>query len=526
VTTLIDEHLKTLDAAFDPYVAIRRHTYADVLREHRRSRPHVMAAYDGVHAFTFLELDQRVNRLATALRARGVGAGDRLLWLGQNSFKILELLLAAAKLGAALCPANWRMSVPEVRRTIDDFDPKVIFWQEAETGEVQRTARMGWQEGRLWIQHDGHERDCFNDLIEEGQDIDDERDVDPDSSLLGIYTAGFTGRPGAAMLSHSALLLQGLLASRAQAVTESSSYMVSGPMFHIGVLMGGLATFLMGGAGIFVARPEPEEMARLIAERRVTHGFIPQPLVARMAEAVQKHGYDVSSLFAKPDLSDWEHPLMMPAGAPARLNRRNFGQTEISGTVVAGWMGGEGAGRPNPFTQIKLLDNDGKEVPPGATGEISVRGPFVMNGYWNRPEINADRSRSGWHRTNDLGRRLADGSLVFVGPKTTMIKTGIENVYPSEVEGCIKQIDGIGDVCIMGVPDPVWDQNVKAVVVLKPGAEVTAEQIIDQCRQNIASYKKPKIVVFVDALPKTADGQIDREAVDAAHGGGGYPRIG
>jgi acyl-CoA synthetase (AMP-forming)/AMP-acid ligase II len=111
----------------DPYVAIQQHSYADVLREHRRSRPHMIAAIDGGHSFTFTELDQRVNRLVFSLRKRGIGRGDRLLWLGQNSFKVLELLLAAAKLGAMLCPANWRMSVNEVRRTIDDFDPKVVF---------------------------------------------------------------------------------------------------------------------------------------------------------------------------------------------------------------------------------------------------------------------------------------------------------------------------------------------------------------------------------------------------------------
>jgi long-chain acyl-CoA synthetase len=177
-------------------------------------------------------------------------------------------------------------------------------------------------------------------------------------------------------------------------------------------------------------------------------------------------------------------------------------------------------------TQVKLLDDAGNEVAPGAVGEISVRGPMVMNGYYNRPEENARRTRDGWHRTNDLGRRLTDGSLVFVGPKTTMIKTGIENVYPTEVETCIGQLEQVAEVCVIGVPDPVWDQNVKAVVVLRPGAELTAEAVIEQCRANIASYKKPKIVTFVDSLPKNGSGQIDRDAVDATHGGGGYPKIG
>jgi long-chain acyl-CoA synthetase len=510
----------------DRYLAIQQHSYADVLREHRRSRPHMIAAIDGGHSFTFTELDQRVNRLVSSLRKRGIGRGDRLLWLGQNSFKVLELLLAAAKMGATLCPANWRMTVNEIRRTVDDFDPKVVFWQEAETGEVHRKSRLGWSEGRLWIQHDGAEIDCFNDLIDEGEDEDPDLVIPSDTPLLAIYTSAFTGRPGAAMLSHNSLLLQALINARGQAVDEDTRYMVSGPMFHIGVLMGGLATFVCGGTSVFVARPDAAEMARLIAEHKVTHAFVPQPLVARMAETALAEKLDVSSLFATTDLSDWDHPLVLPPHAPARRNRKNYGQTEISGTVIAGWMGGEGAGRPNPVTQVKLLDDAGNEVAPGAVGEISVRGPMVMNGYYNRPEENARRTRDGWHRTNDLGRRLTDGSLVFVGPKTTMIKTGIENVYPTEVETCIRQLEQVAEVCVIGVPDPVWDQNVKAVVVLKPGAELTAEAVIEQCRANIASYKKPKIVTFVDSLPKTGSGQIDRDAVDATHGGGGYPKIG
>jgi long-chain acyl-CoA synthetase len=287
----------------DSYLAIQQHSYADVLREHRRSRPHMIAAIDGGHSFTFTELDQRVNRLVFSLRKRGIGRGDRLLWLGQNSFKVLELLLAAAKLGAMLCPANWRMSVNEVRRTIDDFDPKVVFWQEAETGEVHRTSRLGWSEGRLWIQHDGQDFDCFNDLINDGEDEDPDLVIPSDSPLLAIYTSAFTGRPGAAMLSHTSLLLQALINARGQAIDEDTRYLVSGPMFHVGVLMGGLATFVCGGTSVFVARPDAIEMARLIAEHKVTHAFVPQPLVAKMAETALTEKLDVSSLFTKPDLS-------------------------------------------------------------------------------------------------------------------------------------------------------------------------------------------------------------------------------
>lgn len=511
---------------YEAYRDIRLHGFGDLLREQRRSRPHMPAAVEGDLRLSFTELDARVNRLVTALRDRGIGAGDRLLWLGQNSVKLLEVLFACAKLGAILCPANWRMTVAETRETIADFDPKVVFWQEVETGEVHRTSRLGWQDGRLWVQHDGSDHDCFDVLLESGRDEDDQLRVDPDLPLLAIYTAAHSGRPGAALLSHTAILLQAMLSARGQAIDESTCYLMSGPMFHIGVLMGGFATFASGGCCVIVPRTDAADVARLIDAERVTHGFVPQPLLPGMIEAVAEHGYDLSSLFSTADLSDWAGPIVMPPHAPQRARRGGYGQTEIMGFSILLWLGGEAAGRPNMFTQVMLLDDDGNEVLDGENGEIAVRGPLVMCGYWNRDEENDYRTRAGWHRTRDLGVRRPDGSLAFVGPKTTMIKTGVENVYPVEVENCLRQHPAVADACVIGVPDPRWDQNVKAVVVLKSGEAGDPQAIIAHCKARIASFKKPKIVVFVDGLPRLPTGALDRAAVDAAHGGGGYPRVG
>jgi long-chain acyl-CoA synthetase len=173
--------------------------------------------------------------------------------------------------------------------------------------------------------------------------------------------------------------------------------------------------------------------------------------------------------------------------------------------------------------QIRILDDAGRELPPGEVGEICVRGPTVMNGYWRRPELNAQRRRGGWHRTNDLGRREPDGSLTFVGPKVQMIKSGAENIYPAEVEGCLRQHPAVADAAVIGVPDATWVQSVKAIVVLKERAAATEQALIEHCRAHIASYKKPRVVVFADALPRTPHGAVDYAALDAAHGGGGYP---
>jgi long-chain acyl-CoA synthetase len=145
-----------------------------------------------------------------------------------------------------------------------------------------------------------------------------------------------------------------------------------------------------------------------------------------------------------------------------------------------------------------------------------------MNGYWNRPDETAHRFRNGWHHTNDLGRRETDGSLTFIGPKTKMIKSAAENIYPAEVEGCLKRHEAVADAAVIGIPDPTWTQSVKAVVVLHEGAQATADELIAHCRDHIASYKKPRSVEFVAALPR-AGFAVDYDALDAQFGGGAYP---
>jgi len=509
------------------YPRIRRYGLGDLLREQRRSRPQMTAVIDAQHRYTFAQLDARVDRLVQVLKSQGVGENDRLLWLGQNSFRVMEVLLAAARLGALLCPANWRMTAQEARETIEDLRPKVVFWQEAEIGEAHRATRAAGQDPHHWIQHDAAEDDAggYEALLAAAPALDEDAPVDPERPVLAIYTAAFDGRPNAALLSHTTLLLQGLLNLHSQSIDERSSYLVSGPMFHVGVLMGTLATFVAGGRCVFVPRADARQLLELIAAERVTHGYLALPTIEQMRALNRDGRYDVSSLFPTPCMKDWKMPLVMPPGAPLMQHFGGYGQTEIGGLSVLAWVGGSAAGRSAPFLQIRIADESGRELPPGEVGEICARGPLVMCGYLHRDEENARRSRDGWHRTNDLGMRKEDGSLVFVGPKTTMIKTGVENVYPAQVEACLKNHPAVADACVIGVPDPVWQQNVKAIVVRKPDAEASAEALIEHCRERLASYKKPKTVVFADALPRTASGMLDRAAADALYGGGNYPGV-
>ncbi|MFJ3370539.1 AMP-binding protein [Pseudomonas sp. NPDC086251] len=508
------------------FTQIRQHGLADVLSEHRRSRPLLDAVVDGELRLTWPQLDARVNRLANALESAGLGQGSRMLWLGQNSFRVLECLLAAARIGAIFCPANWRQSEHELAFVIDDFTPGVILWQEEEVGETVNGARRLCQHVSKWVQSDLGGSDGYEGWLAGFPEHREESRVDEQLPLLAIYTAAFGGNPNAALLSHATILYQGLMVAYAESVSEVSVFLNSGPLFHLGTLVTTLSTFMFGGKNVFIPRVDAEQMLKLIENEGVTHAFVAQPTIEQIRSINSDGQYDTASLWSSPLAPEWTSPLVMPMSAP--LNRKPvlYGQTEIMGFAVMGWLGGEGAGRPSPLVQVRIVNDEGQELAVGDTGEIEVRGLQVMNGYFNRLEENEQRTWDGWYRTRDLGKRLPDGSVAFVGPKTTMIKSGVENIYPVEIEGCLRLLPQVQEVCVIGVPDPTWSQNVKAIVVLRPGQALAELALVDHCRQRLASYKKPKQVEFVEALPKGRDGQIDRGAVDRMYGGGGYPSVG
>ncbi|WP_448661582.1 AMP-binding protein [Sphingomonas sp. CJ20] len=510
----------------DAYSMIRLHGVGDIAREHRRSRPTRLAAIDGVVRHDYATLDRRTTRLANAFAARGLGAGDRVLWLGQNSHRILELLVACAKIGAILCPANWRASPEEVRTIIADFDPAVIIWQDFEVGEAMRAAGDAAAPGTLWLQHDLEGDGGYESFLESGGEGDRDLRIDPSLPLLAIFTAAFEGKPNAALLAHDTIMYQNLIVGRGQAIDESSVHLNSGPLFHLGTLMGALAAFHHGATNVYTPRVDAATLLQLIQDERATHAFIPGPTIEQIRVLNADGRYDVSSLWSTPAAPEWKYAMCMPADAPMLRKVGGYGQSEVMGLISFAYLGGTGAGRVSPMAQVALLDDHGEEVPPGETGEFAVRGPMVMTGYRGADAENARRSRFGWHLTNDLGRRSEDGSLQFVGPKAALIKSADENIYPAEVENCIRQHPAVADVCVIGVPDPVWKQNVKAVIVLKAGAVADEAGIVEHCRAHMASYKKPKAVAFVEALPKIPGTPFnDRGAIDAAHGGGGYPSL-
>ena len=412
---------------------------------------------------------------------------------------------------------------------LDDLSPALVVHQACEIGDTVRAAREQSRAGAAarWVQHDNGE---YEALVASGAPVDPDHAVDADAidpaePVLLMYTAAFSGRPNAAMLSHTALIGQALMIGRLAEIDSSYVYLNCGPLFHIATFFSTLATLLHGGTNVFTPRVDAEELCRLIEAEQCTGAFLMGPTSKQIRELNADGRYDIKSLRAYAGAPDWNEMITVDTVTVGHAIRAATGRPRSSGCSRSrrSGIGATGMhGRTSPLMQLRVVDPDDNELGPGEVGEMCARGPLVMNGYWNRPDETAHRFRNGWHHTNDLGRREADGSLTFIGPKTRMIKSAAENIYPAEVEGCLKQHAAIADAAVIGTPDPTWTQSVKAIVVLREGMAATEDEIITHCRDRIASYKKPKSVSFVAALPRQGFA-VDYDALDEQFDGGGYP---
>jgi acyl-CoA synthetase (AMP-forming)/AMP-acid ligase II len=500
-------------------------TLGDISREHRRSFPDGVAVIDGKARQTWPEFDDRTNQVANMLSVHGVGAGDRVLWLAQSSGCFLELLIACAKLGAMVCPVNWRQSGDELRFVIEDFTPKVIVWQEEEIGTAVAQARVTTTYGATWLQFDAEGDGSFEHAVLSASAADVDVDVSADAPVLVIYTAAIIDRPNGSLLTHRNLVSMGMMTARVTDADHTSVFLNSGPLFHVGNFQfEAIPVFLHGGTNIFIRRVDAAEVLDLIADEQATSAFLMPPTILEIKELNREAGRDISSLRPGPFAPVWGDALP-PDTTLWGTQPGGFGQTEVSGLAVLNGYGGKGignSGRPSPLVQVRVVDTEGEECAVGQPGEIVIRGDLVHAGYWNRPEINAARMQHGWWHTTDLGRRESDGTLHFIGTMTRMIKSAAENIYPPEVEACMESHPAVREAALIGVPDPRFRQSAKAVVAVVGGATVSEQEIIEHCRARIASYKKPRSVEFVDVLPRK-DGAKDYDALDRAFGGGGYP---
>lgn len=502
--------------------AVHGFTVYDVIARGALAHGDAPAVIQGERQLSFRAFHHRVDALAGGVTALGIGKGDRICILAQNDAAYLDLYGACARQGIIAYPINWRLSPGEVEQVVERAAPSMMVVDASTLALVE-----GWPERMPSLAHwyqlgesTGPGFTPFATLYRTDA-APVPADVAPDDPFAVISTAAVDAIPRGAVLTHANVVAANLTAMACLGYTAADRYLLALPLFHITGLGHAMAHMHAGGASVVVARYDAEEAVRLIDRHRVTHVSDFPPVLATLLDAAEKLGSGLPSLkyVSGLDAPDTIRRLHERTGAHFWTG---FGQSETSGFVSLQRVVDKPgvAGKPVPLAQVKLVDDDDQDVPVGTPGEIVVRGPLVFQGYFGQPEVTAYTFRNGWHHTGDVGRFDADGYLSYVKrkPEKELIKPGGENVYPAEVETVIMQMEGVSGVCVYGIPDARWGEAIKAVVEVKAAGRYTARQVSDFVGSRIARFKRPHAVAFAEALPRAADGAVDRDAVKATWG--------
>jgi len=501
-------------------VSLRSFTLHDLIERNAARHGARVAFMAEGESVTHVQYAARAARLAAGLAAAGVGAGDRVAVLAHNGQAYVDLFGAAARLGAIVVPVNWRLSADEVAYVIADTTPRVL----VAAPELQPLAAGAASGGLLQVTTGTQAPQGGRTLasLYLGGAVPAAAAIDDDAGFAIVHTAAVGGRPRGALLTHRGLLAAALKSAHAWNLTPDDVQVGVLPLFHLAGIGMTLALMAAGGASVILPRFDPNAVVGIVdAQRGSVIGSFP-PMLGAMLDAAAQAGSGLAALRVVSGIDAPETLARFAAACPHADFWVAYGQTEVSGSVtLARYRDKPGsAGLPVEQHVVALVDDEDHPVPAGATGEIVVRGPMVFAGYWNSEADNAFTFRGGWHHTGDMGRFDADGYLWYMGrsPAKELIKPGGENVYPAEVERALCEHAEVTEAVVFGVPDAQWGEAVKAVCVRTPGSALAAEALIEFVGQRIARYKKPKHVVFVDALPRGAGGSVDRAEIKAAHG--------
>ncbi|GAA0384906.1 fatty acid--CoA ligase [Brevundimonas terrae] len=503
-------------------------TLGDIPRHYARTRPGKIASvYEGRET-DWAELDRRSNRVAHALIAAGVSKGERVAFAGKGSDEFFELYFGVAKAGAVMVPTIWRLAAPEIAHIATDSEVRLLFvapdqFERLETfkGLLPQVRMITLEDGAA-----GYER--FADWREAGDDSDPAIAVEPSEVCLQLYTSGTTGLPKGVMLSHYNILGSREIAEDADmdwARWEADDVnLVAMPLGHVGGVGAAAMGYLNGVRNIIQPEFVPDKVLEALAAG-VNRLFLVPTALHMLLLHPRVREVDYSRLrYILYGASPIALELLKEATEVFGCGFcQQYGATETSGTIAylppqdhdpQGNKRMRGAGKPMPRIKLRIVDAERNVLPANTVGEIQVLSGSTMAGYWKREAATAEAvSADGWFSTGDAGYLDEDGYLYIADRFSDMICSGAENIYPNEVENAIYGHPAVLEVAVIGVPDAKWGETVKAVVVLKPGAEASEEDIIAHARERIGGFKLPKSVDFMAALPRNATGKVLRRTL-------------
>lgn len=489
---------------------------------------------------TFGQLNERSNRMAHALSSLGVNKGDMVAMLQVNCPQYLETYYAVAKLGAIFCPLNFRAKADELTYMLNYCEAKVLLVGERYL-EMVNGMRPNIPKVQHFISIDKKAEGMlyYEDLLAKSSAEDVFSEIGDDDVSILMFTAGTTGRPKGVPLTHSSFVSYMLTNVTPVDPEIEEVNLLTVPLYHVAGIQAMLAATYGGRTLAMMRQFEVKDWMKTVQETKANRAMLVPTMLKRVIDEPDFNKYDLSSLKV---ITYGAAPMPFEVIKkaidvfPKVMFINAFGQTETASTITA--LGPEdhvitgtdaekskklkrlqsSIGKAMQDVEVKIVDEHGKEMPRGKAGEIVARGPRVMSGYWKDPEKTAKAIRDGWLHTGDMGYMDDEGYIYLAGRGDDMIIRGGENISPEEVENVLYSHPKVEEAAVIGIPDPEWGQQPKAVVVLKKGEKATPEELIEYCRQKLSSFKRPRYVAFIDELPRTSTGKVLKRVLREQHG--------
>jgi fatty-acyl-CoA synthase len=457
-------------------------------------------------------------RLAVGrLAALGVRQGDVVAFLGYNHPVQLVLLFACARIGAMLLPLNWRLAAPEHARVLADASASAII-VDADFISHAESLRSG-QPAACWLALESATAgwSSWRDIDAVAPTARRDADAESDPVLL-CYTSGSTGAPKGVVMTQRALLFNALNSAHMHDLASSDRILTTLPLYHVGGLNIQTLPALHAGATVELhSKFDPAATFDTIEDQRITLTVLVPAQLTAMMEHPRWLRADLSSLRVISTGS-----TIVSAAFVRRVSARGVRMIQVYGSTetcpIATYLRVEdadrkagSAGLPALHCEVRIVDADGRDLPPGEDGEILVRGGNVMRDYWNRPDLTAQALHDGWYHSGDVGHFDAEGYLYVVARKNDLIISGGENIYPAEIEAVLEECPAIAEASVIGRPDERWGETVVAAVALKPGVSMSEAEVLDLLAGRVARYKQPREVRFFAALPRSAIGKVKKQ---------------
>jgi acyl-CoA synthetase (AMP-forming)/AMP-acid ligase II len=490
--------------------------------------------------YTFTQLNERVNRLANGLMKLGVKKGDRVAFLQVNCNQCVETYFAVAKTGAIYLPLNFRARGNELSYMLNTAEAGTLIVGERYITLIN-SIRPELKHLKNLISMESKHDDMlyYEDIISSSPPDEVVTDIDEDDTTMLMYTAGTTGFPKGVMLSHNSFSVYVLENVTPPDPEADERNILTVPLYHVAGIQAMMAAIYGGRTLVMERQFEPKEWMELVEREKANRAMMVPTMLKMLLDHPDFSKHDLSSLKV---ITYGAAPMPIPVIKqalevfPGVSFINAFGQTETASTITSLspedhiLTGTEeekekklkrlaSIGKPMSDVEMKVVDEDGNSLPPGEVGEILAKGPRVMTGYWKDEEKTAKTiDKDGWVHTGDVGYVDEDGYYFLAGRSSDMIIRAGENISPEELESVIREHPKVGDVAVIGVPDETWGEEPMAIVIVKKGENTTEEEIMEHCRQNLASFKRPRSVVFVDDLPRNPMGKVVKRELREKYG--------